>query len=176
MHLLRYHIACLFFSIATLWFCSDYNVWASSSPYHTLANFVYQLMDHIDWKHTSRVTLCTYGYDRIAEHLTRQNSLTLIKVKRLDVRSIEQLDAISSCNAVYIAQSEERDIAKIVEIASKHQTITIANMQRFTYDYMGTVEFDLVRGQITMKINAYALNAADLTISPLLSKFIVEYP
>lgn len=146
---------------------------AQNTPYMQLAEFVINISDHIKWpNYKAPLHLCVYGYDLIAVQLLTEKQVKLLKVNLL-VREVKNVtsDTLRSCSLLYVATNEERNLMRILDAAELTQTLTISVLEGFLAKG-GTIEFQLIRGQVKVHINGLQLERWSMRVSQLLQPFV----
>ncbi|MCH2546510.1 MAG: YfiR family protein [Alphaproteobacteria bacterium] len=146
---------------------------AQITPYMQLAEFVINVSDHIKWpNYEEPLHLCVHGYDLIAMQLLTKKQIKLLKVNLL-IREVKNVttDSLRSCSLLYVATNEERNLMRIIDTAELTKTLTISVLEGFVAKG-GTIEFQLIRGQVKVYINGMQLDRWSIRVSQLLQPFV----
>jgi len=82
----------------------------------------------------------------------------------LAIKRMKRTDDITKCQILFIARSEERQLAAIFERLKGHSILTVSDMDRFAYAG-GTIGLVMDGGKVRMQINVDRAKQAQLVLS-----------
>lgn len=144
-----------------------------NSLYNTLADFVLNMPDHIEWSPAPRqVHLCIYGYDPIALVLQERAARSSSQGKPISIITVNQSAEIkrNQCHIIYIAASKEEEANHIIDHSAENQLVTVSNAEGFL-EKGGVIEFSLIHGKVRLSANEAFFKKTNLRPSPLLRQF-----
>lgn len=151
--------------IGVILFCSASvdTLAAVSSEYDVKAAFLYNFPKFVELPGDDTLTLCIVGNDPFGDALRPlQGSVTA--GKRLVVKRVSSVDAIPTCQILFISSSEEGKLESIVKYARKKQILTIGDTPG--YPQQGVIiNFYLENNKVRIEINIDTAEQSKLKIS-----------
>lgn len=138
-----------------------------------LADFIYNLVNYVNWEDKTEVSICAYGHDDVSMNLKKIGSQAnlrgnnLSKIKNINMRTDVGFKDILTCDLLYIANSEERNVLLILAEIKHRSIITMSSLENFIARG-GVLEFKVMRRKVQLKIGQTALKDTGITLSPVL--------
>ena len=111
--------------------------------------------------------ICVIGSNPFEHHLDRVVDKVNARRKRpIEVKYMRRFEqeGVSGCDLVFLAKSEQREIARVVEGLQQHSILTVSDIEGFA-QRKGMVEFVFANGSIQMEINVLSASRSSLSIS-----------
>ena len=141
------------------------------------AAFIYNFAKFTSWpddtwtNDDAPLILCTAGQDELIEDLKRLGG-KIVKGRSVSIRPVKKQAAPGSCHVLYIAQSEKKRYAKILESVRKKPVLTVSELPRFGSSG-GIVELYREKNKTRFIINIDSSREAGLTLSSRLLRLAV---
>lgn len=138
-----------------------------------LASFIYNLVDYINWKDKKAVAICTYGYDDVTASLTEINAKKRSEArpssgaKKRALHINTPFDQLPSCDLIYVAPSEKRNVFLLFESIKNAPIVTVSSIENFVM-MGGDMEFKVMRRKVQLKVGQQALERTGITVSPVI--------
>lgn len=160
------------------------------NEYEVKAAFIYNLLQYVGWpqeapqieelrkqkKPLPAITIGVVGKDPFGKHWQIIRSKTVadrnIEVRHLDTLVQKQVDGkiqwvvnpqLEQCHLLFVADSEEQHLDKIIASVARSDVLTIGDMDGFL-EAGGIINFVLQKSKIRIEVNLDAARQADVTI------------
>jgi hypothetical protein len=130
------------------------------------AAFLYNFMKFIDWpsdEDQTQFNLCVIGDDPVNEKLKMLESRPIHK-RILHVEHFYTLNSDTTCQVVFVGESENKFIDNIIEFYSHTPTLTVSSMEDFVHKG-GMIGFINLGNIIRFDINLKQAKETQLSIS-----------
>lgn len=137
--------------------------------YQLKAAFIYNFMKLIDFGGVPSLTLCVVGNNPFNGALEASSKKGL-QGKPISVKKNVGYDALTSCNVVFISQSESGKVSFILSKLSDAAILTVSDIDNFTKSG-GIIGFIYKNNKIGIEVNATQAKKKQLHISAKLIEF-----
>jgi YfiR/HmsC-like len=99
--------------------------------------------------------------------------------RSLVIDRVENINAISSCHILFIEKSQQDSLTQIRQVAKRYSILTVSDMEGFTENQGGMIEFFTLEKNIKVAVNICVLEQAQLKATAdllKLSKITRECP
>jgi len=168
MAILRF-FCILVYSCLILFTGAAYAQEAAHQEYKVKAVFLYNFLNFIDRPAAApsekqhEATVCILGEDPFGEHIDAIKG-NKVGGKTINVKRLKNIEEIKSCSAVFISDSEEDNLEKILQYSRKNSVLTVSDMDGFVKNG-GIIQFLTKDKKIRFRINIGAAESAGLKIS-----------
>lgn len=135
--------------------------------YPLVSAYLYKFTQFITWPAgamKNSFNVCVLGKSPFGSALTPLENRTADN-RTIEVKIIQHPgDELTSCNLLYIADSESGDLSAAITAASKAPVLTVSNIDGFS-DKGGMVELKLRDGKLGILIDLSAVSSAGISIS-----------
>jgi len=138
-----------------------------------LANFIYNLIDHVKWEPDQKVLICSYGYDKVSEALGNidvskySDAIRLYDIESVKIKTDVTMEKITSCNILYFAKNELKRLPTLLTKTQNQPIITISRIENFS-ELGGLIEFRVSRQKVKIKLGEEALSKTSVRLSPMI--------
>lgn len=147
------------------------------SEYELKAAFLYNFTRFVSWQQgpddvATDLNLCVFGDDPF------EGLLAPIEGRSAQGRTIylkypSQLDEIKDCNALFISESEIRNLSRLITAAAENDQLTVSDIPDFARQG-GVIGYVQQGNVIRFEINLRAAEASNLTIDSRLLELAVR--
>ena len=147
---------------------------ASLKEYQLKAAFIYNFAKFIDWPeyNSKEFRICVLGSDPFGSTLNPARTKD-IDGKKIVIERKPGVDFISSCQILFVGNSEAGNLTKILEKLGSNPVLTVSDISGFSRKG-GVVEFTENEGKIRFKINSKLASQKNLKISAKLLELAEE--
>jgi hypothetical protein len=110
------------------------------------------------------IVIGTYGVEPFGDLLDRMLDGETIRGRPLAVRRFEAGAKPEDCHILYVAQSERRNLARVMPHVRESPVLTVSGVDNFTA-HGGIIQLVTDRGRIRFKINQSAAQKVGLVLS-----------
>ena len=141
--------------------------------YDLKAAFLFNFAQFVEWpadafaETGSPITIGVLGLDPFGGRLDSLVAGERVGNRRLVVRRYRSVDEIDACQILFIAASEDDQLARINKTLGHRSILTVGETRDFTA-HAGIIGLELSQRRVHLKINLGAATAARLTISSML--------
>ena len=148
--------------------------WAQVSEYELKAAFIGKFSHFIQWPKPSGdiFKLCAIGHNPFQGALKNLVKLTPIDGRSAVFVEIDQPEALTRCDMVFISTSEQSNLALIRHTLQNSPVLTVADTPGFAEQGV-MINFIHHGGKVRFEINPQAAHAAGLKISARLLKLAI---
>ena len=141
------------------------------TEYEVKAAYIYNFAKFIEWPATFRdrldvIHVCVIGDDPFGSSLATIEGKPVGK-RRIGIRNLPSLQNTGGCEILFIANSEEGDLDRIVEAVNGSPVLTIGDTKGFTRQGV-MINFYMENNKVLFEINPKAAMRAGLKISSTL--------
>lgn len=142
--------------------------WAAEGEYQVKAAMLYNFSKFVDWPaetfdNSNRTTFCIAGKSPLNSSF-QQLQGKQVKGRTVSIRQIYRPDEITSCQLLFIPQSEHARLSEYLQQSNYHPILTISDLERFTTSG-GMIGFYEEENKIRFEINLDAAQKRRLQIS-----------
>jgi len=129
-----------------------------------IAAAIYKFIKFVDWENDSfnsldEFNMCLQQYDSTFEPFTKRN----IQSKTIKLLLLDQKTNISSCNAIYLNDSQSNDYLDIIAKSKTYSVLTISEQTGFL-EAGGIIELANQNNRLTFSINQQAAQQGQLNV------------
>lgn len=147
-----------------------------SDEYLVKLAFIYKMIIYVKWpegvfsKPDDPVVFCILGKNPFKSAAKTVKNRT-VKGKQIITKEIGSLRGVSSCNVLFVSQSEERSLGRVLKSPEleKSSILTIADMEDFSKKG-GMISLIKEDRRVRFEINTEAVEKASIKISSQLLK------
>src|ERR1043165_7921116 len=131
---------------------------------------IYKLAEFVDWPEEAfrpadaPIIIGVLGADPFGKVLDGVVQNEVVKNRKLVVQRYRRVEEISTCNILFISQSEGGRLEQILSMLKGKNILTVGESESFARRG-GMVRFLTEKNKLRMRINVEAAKAANLTIS-----------
>jgi len=129
--------------------------------------YIYNFLQFMNWPKESlkkpTIHFCLYGENTFGSMLFELNNKQ-VNQKHIMVSHIKKLSQIDNCHAVFISQSEQRDLQEIFTRIGKQHILTISEIKGFSRKG-GQIGMMVKSSRLNIEINLKAVKQAGLSVS-----------
>lgn len=144
------------------------STFAAEGEYQVKAAMLYNFAKFVDWPadsfgNESRLTFCIAGKSLLNSPMLQMQGKH-VKGRTVAIRQIGRPDDISSCQILFIPQSERARMSDYLQQASQHTILTVSDLERFATSG-GMIGFYEDENKVRFEINQEAALRHRLQIS-----------
>ncbi len=143
--------------------------------YQLKAVFLYNFAKFVEWPAESfadaqsPIILGILGKDPFGATIDQIIKGKTVKDRELTIKRFETIEKLEACHILFISSSEEKRLAKILEILKDSSILTVGEMKQFARSG-GMINFTVRESKIRFEINVDTAERAKLKISSKLLK------
>ena len=141
---------------------------AKAEEYHVKAVFLFHFAQLVDWPAsdagTSNFALCTLGDDPFQGQLESTLDGRSIGTRPIHVLHLKQAQEVRNCQVLFVSNSEDRHLPKIIEDLGNSAVMTVGEANDFI-EGGGMIRFVLDQNKVRFEINLKASDPAGLKFS-----------
>lgn len=145
-----------------------------SREYLIKAAFLYKFAKFVDWpakafrNDRAPLTICILGKEPFGAALENIKDKK-VKGRKLVIQRLARLEDLKQCHVLFISESEEKRLPKILRAIKGKAILTVSDMKEFARRG-GIIDLVTVKKKIRFEINVDAAHTARLKISSKLLK------
>lgn len=148
-------------------FALSHNASAGTQPsraYLIKAAFLYDLVKSTFWPRDSSILdFCVYGENPFNGALDLIDGQP-VQDRTLKVRSLLSADGVADCEVVFVGNSAEIEVVRLLAEANRHSVLTVSEITDFI-DSGGMVRLKEVDNRLRFDVNALAIRQSGLVVS-----------
>lgn len=169
-----------------LWFCFVDITYPQSkelmgTEYGIKAAYIFNFLKYIDWNEEKNpvsgdsikiIVLGKYPFENAFDHLKGKT----VRGKKLYILKASSIDKLSACNILYVSNSEQKNLKKILKAVKNTGALTVGETEDFTRQ-KGMIGFFMEDESVKFAINPELCESEGIKLNPQLLSIakIVSY-
>jgi hypothetical protein len=149
---------------------SQPRVYKNLTIHEVMAAFLFNFTKFVDWPSEAlpdsldTISVGIIGDDPIEGYLRKITLDKTVKNKKFSIIAIENYQQLKDCQVLFISQSEQQRLPRILKRIEKLNILTVSDIDKFAV-YGGIIAFVIENSEVRFIINVEAADEAHLKIS-----------